>query len=142
MNIPTYTSGILQVKAHRILQGRVTQILSAFHLNPTEWSILGLIFESKNGVRHAEIAKILNVETSLITMLVNGLVEKQLVERYGHPKDRRVKLLYLTQKARVLIPQVEKTLREALYSLLTGITKEDLDAYRRVLEAIVINETQ
>ncbi len=142
MNIPTYTSGILQVKAYRILQARVSRCLGTYRLIPTEWSILGLIVSSTNGIRHAEIATILGVETPLITMLVNGLVEKQLVERHNHPTDRRAKLLFLTPKGKKLIPEVELTLKATLFKLLAGISREDLEAYKRVLEAIVDNETQ
>lgn len=69
MSIPTYKSGILQVKAHRILQTRVSKTLHEFGLNPTECSILGIISESNNGIRHAQIAKILNVEHRLLPCL-------------------------------------------------------------------------
>lgn len=140
MNIPTYTSGILQVKAYRILQAHVSEKLNLFQLNSTEWSILGLIFENKNGIRHAEIAKILNVETPLVTMMVNGLEEKKLVERLNHPKDKRAKLLFLTPKGKNLIPEVESSLRETLSKILQGISPEELMTYRKVLETIVNND--
>lgn len=139
MTIPTYKSGILQVKAYRILQARVSKTLGTFQLNPTEWSILGLIFENNNGIRHSELAKMLQVETPLITMLVNGLVEKELVERHNHPTDKRAKLLFVTQKSKTLIPQVEKVLSETLLQLLNGLTQKDMTIYKKVLEVIVTN---
>jgi len=142
MNIPTYTSGILQVKAYRILQAHVSMTLGEFQLNPSEWSILGLVFESKNGIRHAEIASMLNVEAPLITMLVDDLEKRNLVERLNHPQDGRVKLLYLTQKSKMLIPQIEKKLKEALQKLLSGVSHKDMDIYRKVLEAIVRNSSR
>lgn len=139
MNIPTYKSSILQVKAHRILQARVSRVLYKFEVNPTEWTILGLISESSNGIRHAQIAKVLNVETPLITMLVNKLVEKELVDRKPHPIDQRAKLLFLTNRGRTLVPQVEAKLREQLSKLLHGISSQDLATYRNVLETIINN---
>lgn len=139
MTIPTYKSGILQVKAYRILQLHVSQTLEKFGINPTEWSILGLIYTQTDGIRFSSIADILQVERPLITMLVNGLESKGLVERHAHPKDKRAKLLFLTKKGATLVPQIEQKLREVLYKLLAGVSQDDLEAYRRVLEAIIAN---
>ncbi len=142
MNTPTYKAGILQVKAFRILQSKVSQTLSKFDLNPSEWSILGLISASTNGIRLAEVASALNVETPLITALVNNLEELKLVERFNHPSDKRAKLLYLTPKGKHLIPLVENSLKETLFKLLEGVTQEELNTYRKVLEVIVTNSNK
>lgn len=142
MTIPTYKSGILQVKAYRILQMKVSQTLGTFQLNPTEWSIIGITFESSNGIRLTEIATLLNVETALITILVNKLERKKLVERYPHPTDKRAKLLLLTQKGKHLIPRVEEKLKEEMHLLLTGISEAELNTYRKVLETIIANEAK
>ncbi len=142
MTFPTYKSGVLQVKAYRILQMRVSQILGRFQLNPTEWSILGITFENSNGIRLTEIAALLNVETALITILVNELEQKKLVERHPHPKDKRAKLLLITHKGKHLIPRVEEKVKEELDILLKGITTSELNTYRMVLQTIISNEAQ
>lgn len=142
MNMPTYKSGILQVKAYRILQENVSQTLEKFDINPSKWSILGLVYENKDGIRLSEIANILNVEPPLITQLVNELKQKRIMELHPHPQDKRAKLLFLTSKGKSLIPSVEQLLTETLNKLLANITKEELDAYRKVLESIIKNAKQ
>lgn len=142
MYTPTYKNGILQVRSYRILQSKISQTLIPFQLNYTEWTILGLIYDSSNGIRNAQIAKTLNVETPLITMMVNNLVKKQLVLRHKHPQDKRAKLLFLTQKGKHLMPQLEMSLKKTFVSLLKGISLDDLRTYKKVVETIIRNESE
>ena len=98
MKIPTYTTSLYQVKAQRILRDKVTHALSDYELSSTEWTILGQIYEHKDGIRLSELAIMLGVEAPLITNLIERLVKKELVQKHAHPRDKRAKLLFLTKK--------------------------------------------
>ncbi len=137
-NQPTYFSGILQVKAYRILQHSVSKEVKKFGLNPTQWFILGQIKEARK-VRAADIASQLIVEAPLITSLTDDLVSKGLIDKVLDLTDKRVKLLQLTEKGEDLIPKIEARLQANLKNLLAGTTHSDLKAYHRVLKIIVKN---
>lgn len=139
MNLPTYKSGLLQVKAYRILQLRVTNTLAKFGLSTNEWAILGYLSENKDGKRLSEFASLLQVEAPFITALSETLEKKKLVVRHPHPQDKRAKLLFLTTAGRSLVPQVESSIREKLSNLLQGVSAEELRSYQKVLEAIISN---
>ncbi len=139
MNTPTYTSGLLQVKAYRILQSQVSNSLERYGLSPTTWSILGLINENQDGIRLSEIASNINVEAPHITTLVDQLQNMAIVEKHDHPTDKRAKLLFLTSKGKSLISPVEGNLNQVLLKLLNGVTESELGAYQTVLETIVKN---
>lgn len=141
MNIPTYLSGALFMKAYRLLRFNVTTCLNNFNINPTSWVLLGIIRETKDGIRLAEVAHIMNVKAPLVTTLVQDLIAKDLIELLPHHTDKRVKLLLLTPSGKVFIKKVEAALEKSLRDILAGTTDTELAAFETVLEAIVRNST-
>lgn len=135
----TYFSGVLQVKAYRVLQNIISKEVKKFDLNPTQWFILGQIHDDHK-VRAADLANNLKVEAPLITGLSDDLVKKGLIEKLPYTKDKRVNLLILTPKGAELVPNIEALLQSQLKKLLSGLTDADLQAYLRVLETIVRND--
>lgn len=138
MNQPSYKSGLLQVQAYRVLRSKVSQTLDKYDLTTTEWSLLGLIYD-RRGLWGSEIALALGVEPPMVTQLVEHLLKRDLVKTQVDSEDRRAKLILLTKKSRVLVPQVEQALTQTLSDILLGVVPEDLLAYQRVLETIVKN---
>ena len=141
MNIPTYLSGALFMKAYRLLRFNVTTCLNNFNINPTSWVLLGIIRETKDGIRLAEAAHIMNVKAPLVTTLVQDLIAKDLIELLPHHTDKRVKLLLLTPTGKIFIKKVEAALEKSLRDILAGTTDTELAAFETVLEAIVRNST-
>ena len=139
MNSSIQIRGVVEIQAYRIIILRISQTLKEFKLNATEWSVLGITYESVNGSRLIELAKMLSVVTALITITVDALVRKELILRLDHPNDKRSKLLFLTQKGKKLVPIVENAIAKNLSSLLAGITEEDRQIYQKVLGMIVAN---
>ena len=139
MKDPTYTTSLYQVKAQRILRDKATEALSDFDLSSTEWTILGQIYEHKDGIRLSELAILLGVEAPLITNLIERLVKKGFVQKHNHPRDKRAKLLFLTKKGQDLLPEVEGLVQEKMQKVLKGATDDDLATYYKVLMIIVKN---
>lgn len=141
MNIPTYLSGALFMKAYRLLRLNVTGCLSQFGINPTSWVLLGIIRETKDGIRLAEVANIMNVKAPLVTTLVQDLIAKELITLLPHHTDKRVKLLLLTSTGKTYMKKVEAALEQSLKGILAGTTDVDLAGFETVLEAIIRNST-
>lgn len=141
MNIPSYLSGALFMKAYRLLRGNVTGCLNNFDINPTGWVILGIIRETKDGVRLVEVANSMNVKAPLVTTLVQDLIAKDLIELLPHRTDKRVKLLMLTTEGKLFMKKVEVSMEKSLSGILAGVTTEELSGFESVLEAIVKNST-
>ncbi len=139
MSVPTYKSSLYQVKANRILRDIATKALAPFFLTPTEWAILGQLSENKGGMRLSEMAGVLGVEAPLVTIVIEHLLKKELVEKLPHPRDKRAKLLFLTRKGQDLLPHVEVVLDKKLRQVLVGITEEEVAHFFKVLEMIVKN---
>ena len=141
MNIPTYLSGAVFMKAYRLLRLNVTTCLIQFGINPTSWVLLGIIRETKDGIRLAEVANIMNVKAPLVTTLVQDLIAKELIELLPHHTDKRVKLLLLTPYGKTFMKKVEGALEQSLKGILAGANDNDLAGFEIVLESIIRNST-
>lgn len=142
MNIPSYLSGALFMKAYRLLRANVTECLQVYGINATSWVLLGIIRETKDGIRLIEVANMMNVKAPLVTTLVQDLIAKDLIELLPHHTDKRVKLLMLTSSGKLFMKKVELAMEKSLGGILTGATATDLEGFETVLEAIITNSTE
>jgi DNA-binding MarR family transcriptional regulator len=142
MNLPSYLSGAIFTKAYRVLRNHVIICLARYELTPTTWSLLGIVVTAQDGIRLKEVASKLGVKAPLVTMMAHGLIERELITRIPHPIDKRAKLLVMTQKGKRFVKAVENELSTELSYLLRGLTEDDLDTYKRVLDTIISNGSE
>jgi DNA-binding MarR family transcriptional regulator len=140
MNLPTYITGTVQTQAYRVLREHVYEVLDQYELTPTYWSMLGIIFEARDGIRQAEIARALRVKAPLITIMARELQERGLIQSVQNQFDARAKLLAVTPEGKKHIKTVEAALNKQLHQLLYGLTKSDLVTYHKVLTTIIAND--
>ena len=141
MHLPTYMTSTVQAQAYRLLREHVYAVLTKYDLTPSYWSLLGVILESRDGVRQVEIAKAMHVKAPLITAMTKQMEERNIVQSVQNQFDARAKLLAITPSGRKFIKQVEADLNDSLGHLLKGLNEADLQAYHKVLTTIVANST-
>jgi MarR family transcriptional regulator for hemolysin len=141
MNTPSYVSGTIFVKAYRVLRMRIAGCLQHYELTPTMWSLLGVVSTARDGIRLSEVAQTLNVKAPLVTMLSHKLIERDLITRIPHHLDKRAKLLVMTPKGKTYMKTVEGAIEAELQTLLTGLNDQDLQAFKNVLDTIIVNDT-
>ena len=89
--MPTYRAGIAMSSAHRQLRALKQQILKPHGLSMAQWSILGIVYDSKSeAVTLSEIAKQLSATQAFVSSNVQALEDKDLIKRQINPNDRRV----------------------------------------------------
>ncbi|CAN5166845.1 MarR family winged helix-turn-helix transcriptional regulator [soil metagenome] len=131
-----YNSGILQGKAYRTLQNHLTGVLKPYGVSIPEWKILGKLYDNQK-LKVVELANALDVDPPLITKLINRLESVNFVEREREPEDQRIVWVKQTEKGKKLIPELEIAVRKELGYLLDGVTRDDMAAYKKVLQTIV-----
>lgn len=140
MNIPSYLSGAIFAKAHSVLRETVRGCLKEHGLTPTSWSFLGAVLQaSPDGIRLVTLAQQMGVKSPLVTSMAHGLIERDLIKRIPHHSDRRAKLLVITPAGKRFMQSVEQDMERSLAGLLTDLTTDDLEAYKKVLETIIRN---
>lgn len=139
MTTPSYQSGLLFTKAHRLVRERIYTLLELYQLTPTLWSLLSIVQREHDGVRSATVAKELGVQPPMVTMMADSLIELDLIQRIPHHTDGRVKLLATTAKGKKLAKEVETKLNGEIGYLMGGLSQQDILTFQKVLNAIITN---
>ncbi len=138
--ISTYESGIMQSTAHRIL-GRINaDYLAQYGLTSTQWYIIGHAYDAgADGVRLSQLKDLLDTTMPFITMTVNQLEAKGILQKLSHTDDSRVKIAKLNPNYARTVQEIELGLRDELRARLynqDNITRDELATYINVLYKI------
>lgn len=139
--ITTYRSGVLQAKAHRLLNRKMAEFLRPYDITCMQWFIIGLVHDAgPAGIRLTDLMQQLDTTLPFITTNVNMLEAKGAVEKHAHATDNRTKMVSIRPLYRPTVKSIEEKLRQHLRQLLyanDAISREELQVYMRVLSKIV-----
>jgi DNA-binding MarR family transcriptional regulator len=114
------TLGFLLHDVARFLRKRFEQHARGLGLTRSQWQVLAFL-APKEGIHQAGLADILDLEAITLARILDKLEACGLIERRAHPTDRRIWLLYLTEKAHPMLAQMrvlgERTRAEALQGI-------------------------
>ncbi|WP_238534196.1 MarR family winged helix-turn-helix transcriptional regulator [Advenella kashmirensis] len=101
----------------------------------TAWPIV-VIRRLGEGVRQKDIAEELGIEAPSLVRLLDQLEASGLAVRKLDPEDGRSKTLYLTDAGRRIANEIDERLLGFRRMVFNGVSKEDADAFLRVLDTI------
>ncbi|MBK8461317.1 MAG: MarR family transcriptional regulator [Micropruina sp.] len=90
------------------------------------------------GMTGHELGQALGVSAPTASGLVERLVEKDLLERRSDDSDRRVRRLFLTERARDIVNEMDSSTRRLFARLLGFLEVDDLHALVRVYRALLV----
>lgn len=134
----TYREALIQSTAYRELRQVVTEALSAYSLSSPEWALLGLVYENHQ-LGQKDIAELLSVEPPLVTQMIAGLKQKDMIEIQVSVQDARKKSVSLSKDMICKIPDIDEAVRKATSKVLKGCTHEEVAVYFKVLHTILLN---
>lgn len=132
----TRTVHEISLMISRIFNRRVKD----FGLTQVQWRILYLLYP-RDGLRQTEIAEALAMTRPSLGHVVDKLEEEGWVERRDDPDDRRANLVFLTDKATPLIPQLESLSNEIVDTSMNGLDQRDRNALLALLDTVHSNLT-
>ena len=88
------------------------------------------------GISQEELARHIYVNKSNVTRHLSYLEEHGYVERRQSETDRRVTLVYPTDKMREIHPEVKRITDEWNAYLTMGLSEEELTSFRSILERV------
>jgi len=100
-----------------------------------QWQLLTTLRRNE-GTNQGNLAELLDTEPITLCRMVDRMQEADLIERRQDPSDRRVWRLFLTDKARRLLEDLQPLGREVMALALDGIAQEERDELRRLLDRI------
>ena len=116
------------VTSHR---AHVLAAMAELGLSPMQAYVLRLL-EPGRPVAMRHLARALSCDASNVTGIVDRLEARGLIERRGAPRDRRVKMLVLTDEGRATRAELGKRMSEPPPAI-AELTAQDKRALRDVL---------
>jgi MarR family transcriptional regulator, transcriptional regulator for hemolysin len=132
---PERSFGFLLHDVARLLRKKFDQRARAMGLSRSQWQVL-VHLSRHEGINQSGLAEILEIENITLGRLVDRLEEAGWVERRPDPKDRRVRLLYMTEKVAPVMERMrelaELTRNEALEGLAPGARETLVDTLTHI----------
>lgn len=125
-------------RAHRVTAG---QLLRRMGLYAGQELLLMRLWET-GPQRQSELIKMLDLDASTVTRMVQRLEQNGFVTRCSDPRDRRAVLVATTEAGEALRPEVAAMWQELEDRTLAGVSEEDRDHVARLLAAVERNLTE
>jgi DNA-binding MarR family transcriptional regulator len=132
----SFITGKASIAIARRLQKKFN--LQGLSLTIEQWSVLYHLWK-EDGMSQQELCNATFRDKPSITRLVDNLEKAGLVNRVGHENDRRINKIHLTKQAIKLQDQAMKLAEETLNEALDGVSKEEIELCKTVLQRVYDN---
>ncbi len=100
------------VETSRLLRNYIDHRAKTRGTTRAQWIVLFRLREQE-GLSQVDLAEVLELQPISLVRLLDRLVEHELLERRQDPKDRRANRLFLTERGRQLVDDLD-SLRDAI----------------------------
>ena len=122
-----------------LLKKRAREFFSQYGITDVQFNLMELLYyqaEEKTGLTQAELSRMLLVNRSNVTSLIDRMEKAKLVIRVDVPGDRRYNAIRLTNKGRKMIEDVEDKYMDEVRRVMAVLGRSEMDALIRALELI------
>ena len=130
--------GFLIHDAARLMRRRFETLGSAYGLSAAQWRLMVRLVKEE-GVAQARLAELLEIEPISVSRLLDRMEEGGWVERRQHASDRRVRMIFPTEKSRKTFGEVKSVAVEVFDQAMAGLSPEERRATIHGLATIVEN---
>jgi len=130
--------GFLLHDAARLLRKRFEARASAYGLSSAQWRLLVNIVREE-GAAQARLAELLEIEPISVSRLLDRMEQGGWVERRPHENDRRIRMIYPTEKSRCAFAQVKTLAGEVYEEAQADMTDRERRALMDGLSKLVAN---
>lgn len=133
---PRFKSWVSVARACQLMQAALTAALAPLDIKPPHLDILANLYRYE-GLSQQELARKLLVGRSNISMTLPQMERRELIERRGDSRDKRVLRLYLTGEGRQLAEQAMRIQTAVIEHSLSATTVEQCLGTAEAMEAII-----
>jgi len=132
--------GFLIHDSARLLRKRFEAKGSAYGLSAAQWRLLVRLVKDE-GVAQARLAELLEIEPISVSRLLDRMEEGGWIERRQDPADRRVRIIFPTDKSRETFAAIKAVAGEVYDLALIGLTEDEKRTLVKGLNTIISNLT-
>jgi MarR family transcriptional regulator for hemolysin len=130
--------GFLLHDASRLMRKRFEARGSAYGLSAAQWRLLVRVVKDE-GVPQARLAELLEIEPISVSRLIDRMEEGGWIERRPDAGDRRVRMIFPTDKSRETFAAIKSVAGEVYEEALKGLSAEARRAIVQGLSKIIEN---
>ena len=130
--------GFLIHDAHRLLRKRFEARAASYGLSTAQWRLLARLVKDE-GSTQARLAEFLEIEPISVSRLVDRMEASGWVMRKQDAGDRRVRMIFPTEKSRNAFAAVKAIAGDIYDEALTGMSPAERRALISGLEKLVDN---
>ena len=106
---------------------------------PRTYAVL-MALASQDGQSQRQLSARLGIHRNVMVTVIDALEADGLVKRMAHPGDRRAFAITLTNRARTLLPDLDKEGRELEDRITSPLSAQERDVLRDLLQRIAAGE--
>lgn len=110
-----------------------------FEITPEQFIILDLLTEHSTGISMQKISEKIHRDNSAITRSIDILEKKNLVSRVNAEKDRRKKIILITEQGITLLHNAKDIAKQYAKEVAKGLTEKQLNDLFSILKTIQNN---
>lgn len=131
---------VLIKKSSLIFDKYINQLLVSYQLTSSQFRILMLLYTSPScSIRQVDIEEKFSMTNPTVTGLIHNLEKIGLVERFENPKDKRSKLLALTEYAESKRVEYIALADNIEMEMTKGLSEEEADILSELLMKVMEN---
>ncbi|KRU26666.1 MarR family transcriptional regulator [Clostridium botulinum] len=123
---------------YRASQGYLDDALRKYELSSGTYPFILALYDNE-GINQNALSEYVKVDKALSARAIKRLIELGYVEKIINSKDARAYKLYLTKKAKVVVPEVRKSLDGWLNIITNGLTEEEKETAECLLQNMYMN---
>lgn len=129
--------GRIMAKIGKLYQAILRAELTHLDINRSFYPLL--LIESRNGMTQQELARELSCDKVQVVRIIDYLSKHGYVQRIQNQTDKRKYELTITEKARLLIPEIRKVIDNTSATAFKGLSEKQIDELYDVLNILEIN---
>ncbi len=123
---------------YRCTQVYIDKKLKKYNLTTGTYPYL-LVLSKKEGISQSDISRELNVDKSMSARTIKRLISLGYIKKEENKEDIRAYKLYITDKAKAIIPEIIETIHNWIDILIYGNDEKDIKISIEFLEQVLEN---
>ena len=132
--------GFVFKQINNVYEKEFNNLLRTLGITASQCAVLDYLFSSrKEEVNQRDIEKALSLKNPTVTGLLKRLDEKGFILIVPSNRDKRCKIVYLTEKAYDIQRRMEADRKKIDKKLTSGMTKKEKEALQKMLGKVLYN---
>ncbi|EJE7233929.1 TPA: MarR family transcriptional regulator [Clostridium botulinum] len=122
----------------RASQGYLDEALKKYELSSGTYPFILALYDNE-GINQNALSERVKVDKALSARAIKKLIELGYVEKIINNKDARAYKLYLTEKAKAVVPKIREASDGWLHIITNGLTEEEKETAECLLQNMYMN---